>query len=135
MELKIKKHLRFGALLAVEPLNCSKCACGFGAKHISKSKCPEQFMFGALLEPQCSKSERSCGAKCMSKSKCQNSTNSVFLSLQQSNRHFSWHPQWILQEMSQTCWFCSRFKNDGRRGSAKVHLRGRHKARDVRQTC
>ena len=53
-------------------------ACGCSAKHISKSKCPKQCMFRALLEVCCSKSDRDCGAKWMSKSKCQNTTSSEF---------------------------------------------------------
>ena len=53
-------------------LRCRKSARRCGAKHMSKSKCTKNTLFGPLFEVEmCRKSARRCGAKHISKSKVQ----------------------------------------------------------------
>ena len=91
-----------------------------GAKHISKSKCTKHTMPEHFWKLRCRKSARRCGAKHIS---VQNTT--CLLHFWRFRCGFAWQAQGILhfaKSEEKTWWFCSSFKNVGRRGTSEEDL-------------
>ena len=116
-----------GALLQVHMIKkARRCR----AEHSSKSKFTKHNMLGAPLEIEMFKSARCCRAQHVSKSSGKNWWS-------RSTFSACWRTGFCtLSDVSQTCGFCGRCRNDGKRGTAdedpqRCMSHGRRSTRDT----
>ena len=101
---------------------------------MSKSKCYKHLFWEHFLavELSCQKHARVCGAKHISKLKWQkHQVFGRFIPIFSTQQPFAPSQKW-----ARTRWFCSSFKNDGKRGASEEDLqrcisRGKRNARDI----
>ena len=133
LKRRVRSHLGRGDLK-----NCCSC----DAKQIYqiwKSKRTKQTCSEHFWKLRCGKTARRCGAKHISKSKCEKHTAfGPLLHVQASLCVEGAMDFCTLSKASQTCGFCTMFKNDGRHGTFEEDVRrmwqAQHK-RHLHQRC